>query len=70
MDRFARLLIGIVCIATPFAYPNVIGNDMLNVLTGLFGAVNLWAAAVANCPVYHVSGLSTYKGHNKEVVNH
>jgi hypothetical protein len=61
IDRAIRLIIGVGSLVLTIGTPQVIGNDLVNLLVGLFGIVNIVAAVVANCPVYHVAGLSTYK---------
>lgn len=61
IDRAARLLLGVGCLILTIGKPEIIGDDLINVLIGIFGVVNIWAAIVSNCPVYNMVGLSTYK---------
>jgi hypothetical protein len=66
VDRVLRLIIGVGCLALTIGKPEIIGNQVVNVLVGIFGVVNLWAGFVANCPVYHVTGFSTYSKKSAE----
>ena len=61
LDRLARTIIGVGCIYYGFIDHNLITNTLISVLVGLFGLVNIGAAIMSHCPVYGISGLSTYK---------
>jgi len=60
-DRLVRLLIGAACIYIGFVETGIINQALVNALVGIFGVMNLIAAAVAFCPVYHAAGISTLR---------
>jgi len=59
IDRLARSFVGIGCIYFGFIDSSYIGDLYLAVAVGIFGVMNLIAAAVGSCPVYAVGGIST-----------
>jgi len=61
IDRLVRLFVGIICVYLGFFATHIIDHFVLNLILGLFGILNLFAAAVSHCPVYHMSGVSTFK---------
>jgi len=61
IDRIIRVLIGLVCVWAGFLAPDVIANDILSFVVGLFGVLNIGSAIVAHCPVYLIAGLSSLK---------
>ena len=65
IDRIARLVIGVVCIYVGFIDTSIIGNSLVSTLVGIFGIVNIYAGLVASCPVYSLTGLSTYREKNQ-----
>ena len=60
IDRLVRIPIALVCIYYGFIDMSPIGNTIIALFVGAFGAVNLVAAATSHCPVYNMAGLSTY----------
>lgn len=56
-----RIAIGLSCVFVGFVQSDFIANDLVATLVGVFGLINIAAAAVSNCPVYSLAGLSTYK---------
>lgn len=60
IDRVVRLVIGIGCIYLGFIDTGIIGNAIAATLVGIFGAINLFAAVFSYCPVYGLTGISTY----------
>lgn len=59
LDRMIRLLVAAVCIYFGFVRPESLHNDLIAIFVGVFGLANLWAFAVASCPIYSLMGLST-----------
>jgi len=59
LDRLARVIIGIGCIYVGFVDTSIISNNVVSMLVGIFGVVNIFAAAISHCPVYNLVGLST-----------
>lgn len=59
VDRFMRLVIGLICIYVGFIDTRFITNELVSALIGCFGIVNLWAFATSRCPVYAMTGFST-----------
>lgn len=54
LDRLVRIIIGIACIYIGFVDSSFIVNPMVSILVGIFGIVNIFAAAIS------VAGLSIY----------
>ena len=61
VDRVVRLVVGLGCVYVGFIDTSMIGNTLASTLVGLFGVINLFAAAFSFCPVYGVTGISTYR---------
>jgi hypothetical protein len=59
LDRLVRVIIGIGCIYVGFVDTSIISNHLISILVGIFGVINIVAAAIAHCPVYNLAGLST-----------
>jgi len=64
IDRIARVLIGVTCVYVGFFNTSLIDNNIVNILVGIFGIVNIYAGFVSSCPVYSLVGFSTFR--NKE----
>lgn len=60
-DRCIRLVLGLICIYYGFFEGTFLTNHIVAPLIGLFGVVNLFAAAASFCPVYTVCGVSSLK---------
>lgn len=60
IDRILRIVIGSVLVYIGFIDGTIITNELLSILLGLFGGVNIVAGIVATCPVYKIAGISTY----------
>lgn len=58
-DRIIRTLVGIGCIYVGFIDQNIITNNIISILVGIFGIVNIVAAVISHCPVYGLAGFST-----------
>lgn len=61
LDRVVRLVIGVACVYIGFIDTSMIGNALASTLVGIFGIINLFAAVFSYCPVYGVTGISTYR---------
>ncbi len=61
VDRLVRLVIGLGCLYIGFIDTSIIGNEIVSTIVGIFGIVNLFAAAFSYCPVYGLTGISTYR---------
>jgi len=60
VDRFIRVLVGTVCIYYGFIDTSYIAQNTVAILIGLVGIVNLFAAVFAFCPLYGLTGISSY----------
>jgi hypothetical protein len=65
LDRVIRLIVGLGCIYFGFIDTTLIGNVLAATLVGIFGVVNLFASVVSYCPVYGVTGISTYRSKDR-----
>jgi len=61
IDITVRVLSGFALIYISFIDTSHISNDMARWLLGIFGIVNLLAAALRSCPIYALAGISTYR---------
>lgn len=61
IDRVFRFSVGVICIYIGFIDSNLIPNQMVAVLIGIFGVTNIFAAFTSHCPVYAACGISTAK---------
>ena len=59
IDRFVRLVVGLICVYIGFIDMSLISSRPLAILVGVFGAVNIWAFITSRCPVYAAAGFST-----------
>jgi len=59
IDRLIRALVGIGCIYIGFIDQSMITNNFVSLIIGVFGVINIIAAAISNCPVYGLAGFST-----------
>jgi len=66
IDRVIRLLLGLFCVYIGFIDLSIIGNALASTLVGIFGLINLFAAAASYCPVYGLTGISTYHGEDRK----
>lgn len=60
IDIVVRTLIGAALVYICFIHNNYIANDFVRWLLGIFGVINLFAAALRFCPIYALAGISTY----------
>lgn len=65
LDRVARLTVGAVCIYFGFLDIELVGNQLIATFVGLFGVINIYAAATSHCPVYAACGINTYQDPHK-----
>ena len=61
LDRVVRVFLSLACLYLGFVDTTIIGEPLLAVLVGIFGAFNLLVIAVGVCPVYYLAGISTTK---------
>ena len=66
LDRIARAVVGVVCVYLGFINQALTINDTLNLLIGLFGIINLFAAVFSYCPVYKMAGIDTSKSGSQQ----
>lgn len=59
IDRVARTIVGIGCVYAGFVDAAIIGNEIVSILVGIFGLINLVAAITSFCVVYALAGIST-----------
>lgn len=60
IDILVRSLIGAALIYISFIDAEYISNDVARWLVGIFGVINIAAAAFRSCPIYALAGISTY----------
>ena len=61
IDIVVRTLIGVALVYICFVDADYIANDIVRWLLGIFGVVNLIAAALRSCPIYALAGISTFR---------
>jgi len=61
IDIVVRTVIGAALVYICFIDTTYIANDVVRWLLGIFGVVNLFAAAFRTCPIYALAGISTYR---------
>lgn len=66
LDRIVRLVLGLGCIYIGFIDRSIIGNTLAAFLVGLFGVINLFAAFFSYCPIYGLTGISTYRSKERK----
>lgn len=61
IDRILRLAVGIALLYIGFIDPGFLGikSQLLSVLLGVFGLINIGSAFMGHCPVYKIAGLSS-----------
>jgi len=64
LDRFLRMIAGLILIYVGFITPRLVGNAMINLLPGLPGILNLASALTAFCPFYSLANIGTRKDKN------
>lgn len=61
LDRLLRFIAGLVLIYIGFVAPQLVGNTVINLFLGLFGALNIVSALTGICPFYTLASISTRK---------
>ena len=61
LDITLRVIIGIALVYVGFIDTSHVPNNVVRILLGIFGIINLLAAAMRSCPVYSLAGISTYR---------
>lgn len=59
LDRAIRVGIAVGLMYVGFVNTFLIDESIINGILGAFGVINLFSAALANCPVYTIAGIST-----------
>ena len=62
LDITVRTLIGIALVYVGFIDTTLITNNVVRILLGVFGVINLVAASMRYCPLYGLAGISSYRG--------
>lgn len=65
-DQVARTCVGILLAYLGFLKPDVINNNLLNTVVGVFGLLNIVSATARTCPVYLLINFSTRKDQSAE----
>jgi len=61
LDRLLRFVAGLVLIYIGFVAPQLVGNIVINLFLGLFGALNIVSALTGICLFYTLASISTRK---------
>lgn len=61
IDALIRLAIGVLLVWVGFFSEGMIVNDLLALLIGAFGLLNIGSSLMRFCPVYRFAGLSTVR---------
>ena len=61
VDRLIRTVTGLVMMYFGFINQEVIGNQTINIIVGLFGIISIAFAYIAFCPMYTLGNVSTAK---------
>jgi hypothetical protein len=59
IDIAVRTVIGLALVYVGFMDTGLIDNPVARGLLGAFGVLNLVAASLRHCPLYHLAGFST-----------
>lgn len=66
IDRVVRFALGVGCTYIGFFDTGIVGNSLAAILVGIFGVINLFAALFSYCPIYGLTGISTYAGDDRK----
>lgn len=66
IDQLVRLLVGVACVYIGFIDAEIVGNELISILIGSFGVINIFAALFSYCPVYAACGVNTYVAKSQE----
>lgn len=61
-DRIVRSIVGLILVYISIMHKDIIGNNMLNALVGMFGAMNCVSSLLKICPAYLLTNFSTAPG--------
>lgn len=61
LDAIIRFFAGALLIWVGFIDDGIIFNDLLAVIIGVFGVINVVSSSLRFCPVYMIASLSTVK---------
>lgn len=67
IDRVLRFVVGILLIYIGFVNTDMLGanHQVLNILLGIIGLMNIGSAFMGVCPIYKMANISSNKIHNK-----
>lgn len=66
IDRLIRIITGIILIYLGFINQDIIGNETVNILVGVFGLVSSISAIFSYCPIYNLGNISTNKASSED----
>lgn len=61
IDQSIRIVTGLVMMYLGFINQDVIGNQTINIIVGIFGIISILFAYMAFCPIYTLGNVSTLK---------
>ena len=59
IDQAIRFIVAAICIYYGFFEGSLIQDSFLAGAVGIFGVINLIAASMRFCPIYHLAGINT-----------
>ena len=63
LDRILRILIGAGLVYLGFFGQTILSNDVLRLVLGVIGVINIISSLLGVCPMYKLANLSTLKHH-------
>ena len=66
IDVVARLILGVGFTYIGFIDTSIILNDIVRIMVGIFGLVNIFAGLTRHCPVYSLAGVNTFNCASKQ----
>ncbi len=69
LDQFLRVGMGLGLMYLGFVDTTLIGDTVMAIFVGIFGAINVLAGLSGFCPVYHLANIST-RSVKHEVASH
>jgi hypothetical protein len=61
IDIILRTIFGLACLYAGFIDAEFIANQVVSIMVGIFGILNLVAASIRFCPIYTIVDFSTYQ---------
>lgn len=66
VDRFIRTITGLALMYVGFFEQEIIGNQTINIILGVFGIISILFAYIAFCPIYTFGNISTIKNESEK----